>query len=55
MTERVRGRGEKPTVTPKSYRAWTPDGERKPGTVRLNARNKERYEKMGWRFEAVYG
>lgn len=54
MTERVRGRGERPTVTPKSYFAWSPDGERKSGTIRLTLQNKERYEKMGWKFKAVH-
>lgn len=52
--EKVRGRGEKPQVNPKRYYAWNPTGERQRDPVRLTLRNKERYERMGWTFEAVH-
>lgn len=55
MTQRARGRGEKPDLTPKKYYAYDADGNRQREPIRLNMRNKARYEAMGWTFKAVHG
>lgn len=53
MTQRVRGRGEKPVMGPKKYHAWNPAGEKQRDIVRLTASGKARHERMGWTFKAV--
>lgn len=53
MTQRVRGRGETPTMSPPRYYAWNPAGEKQKEPVRLTAQNKARHERMGWTFKAV--